>query len=54
MEKEKVQGVVEWPVPRSVKNVQKFLELPNYYRWFVKDFTRVAKSLHKITRKDVK
>jgi len=32
MEKEKVQGVVDWPVPRSVKNVQKFLELANYYR----------------------
>jgi len=32
MEKEKVQGVIEWLVPRSVKNVQKFLELANYYR----------------------
>ena len=27
MEKEKVQGVIEWLVPRSVKNVQKFLGL---------------------------
>jgi len=24
MEKEKVQGVIEWPVPKSVKDVQKF------------------------------
>jgi len=32
MEKEKVQGVIEWPVPRSTKDVQKFLELANYYR----------------------
>jgi len=32
MEKEKVQGVVEWPIPRSVKDIQKFLELENYYR----------------------
>ena len=37
-----------------MKNIQKFLELANYYRYFVKDFTRVAKPLHKITRKDVK
>ena len=43
MEKEKVQGVVEWLVPRNVKDVQKFLELANYYRWFVKDFARIAK-----------
>ena len=32
MEKEKVQGVIEWPVPKSMKDVQKFLELANYYR----------------------
>jgi len=32
MEKEKVQGVVEWPLPKSVKDVQKFLGLANYYR----------------------
>ena len=54
MEKERVQRVVDWPVLRSVKEVQKFLGLTNYYRQFVKDFTRVAKLLHEITRKDVK
>ena len=32
MEKEKVQRVIEWPVPKSVKDMQKFLELANYYR----------------------
>ena len=54
MEKEKVQGVLNWPVLRSVKDVQKFLGLTNYYRQFVKDFTRVAKPLHEMTRKNVK
>ena len=54
MEKEKVQGVVDWPVSKSVKDVQKFLGLANYYRWFVKDFARVEKPLHKIMRKDTK
>ena len=46
MEKEKVQEVVDWLVSRSMKNVQKFLGLANYYKQFVKDFTRVAKPLH--------
>jgi len=54
MEKEKVQGVVEWPVPKSIKNVQKFLELENYYRWFVKNFTKIARPLYKMTRKEIK
>jgi len=54
MEKEKVQGVIEWPVPRSIKDVQKFLGLANYYRWFVKDFAKIAKPLHEIMRKETK
>ena len=54
MEKEKVQGVVEWPVPKSIKDVQKFLGLANYYRQFAKDFTKIAKPLHKITRNEMK
>ena len=54
MEKEKVQGVVDWLVSRSMKNMQKFLGLANYYRQFVKDFARVAKSLYEMIKKNVK
>ena len=54
IEKEKVQGVIEWLVPKSMKDVQKFLGLANYYRWFVKDFATIAKPLHETTRKDKK
>jgi len=54
MEKEKVQGVIEWPVPKSVKDVQKFLGLANYYRRFVKDFAKIARPLHEMTRKENK
>jgi len=31
MEKEKVEGVTNWPTPQCVKDVQKFLGLANYY-----------------------
>ena len=51
IEKEKVQKVVDWLVLRNMNNVQRFLGLENYYRQFVKDFARVAKSLHKMTGK---
>jgi len=39
MEKEKVDGVLSWPEPKNVKDVRKFLDLANYYRRFIKDFT---------------
>jgi len=51
MQKEKVTEVLQWPRPRTVKEVQKFLGLANYYRQFVKDFARIAKPMHKLVRK---
>ena len=39
---------------KSVKDVQKFLGLANYYRRFVKDFAKIARLLHEITRKENK
>jgi len=32
IEKEKVKRVLEWPTPKYIKDVQKFLGLANYYR----------------------
>ena len=54
IEKKKVQEVVDWPVLKSVKDIQKFLRLANYYRWFVKDFAKIAKPLYEMTRKEIK
>ena len=54
MQKEKVKGVLNWPAPRSVKEVQKFLGLANYYRRFIKDFARIAALLHVLVRKEQK
>jgi len=31
MEEDKVKRVLDWPTPKCVKNVQKFLGLVNYY-----------------------
>ena len=31
MQKEKIKGILNQPVPQNVKEVQKFLELANYY-----------------------
>jgi len=40
IEKEKVKTVLDWLVPKSVKDIQKFLGLANYYRRFVKEFAK--------------
>ena len=54
MEKEKVKGVLEWPTPKYVKDVQKFLELANYYRQFIEGFASIARPLHDMVKKDKK
>ena len=40
--KDKVAGVLNWPMPKMVRDVRKFLGLINYYRQFVKDFSKIA------------
>jgi len=54
IEKEKVKGVLEWLTPKCIKDVQKFLGLANYYRWFIEGFATVARPLHDLVKKDKK
>jgi len=54
MEEEKMKGVLDWPTPKCVKDVQKFLGLANYYRRFIKGFASIARPLHNMVRKDQK
>ena len=54
IEEEKVKGILEWPMPKSVKDVQKFLGLANYYRQFIEGFAMVARPLHDLVKKDKK
>ena len=54
MEKEKVKGVLEWPTPKCVKDIQKFLGLVNYYRQFIENFASIVRPLHNLVKKDKK
>jgi len=52
MKEDKVARVLNWPVPKMVRDIRKFLGLANYYRQFVKDFVRLARPLNNLIRKD--
>ena len=54
IKEEKVKLALDLPVPKLVKNIQKFLGLANYYRRFVKGFAKIARPLHELIRKEQK
>ncbi|XP_042073114.1 uncharacterized protein LOC102307985 [Haplochromis burtoni] len=45
----KVKAVVEWPIPKTRKEVQRFLGFANFYRYFIRDFSKVALPLTNLT-----
>ncbi|KAJ9525532.1 hypothetical protein QJQ45_003106 [Haematococcus lacustris] len=48
----KVQVVKDWPAPRSVKDLQAFLGLANYFRRFIPNFSAIAAPLTNLTSKE--
>jgi len=49
---EKLSGVLEWPVPTKVKQIQAFLGFTNFYRRFIENFAKMSKPLSDLTKKD--
>lgn len=53
MDPVKLAGVRDWPTPRSVRDVQAFLGFANFYRRFIRDFSKIARPLYDLTKKGV-
>ena len=47
----KTEKVVKWPEPVSLREIQQFLGLTNYYRRLVEGYANIAKPLHRLTEK---
>ena len=44
----KIEAIQKWPIPTNITETQSFLGLCNYYRKFIKDYTKIAKPLYKL------
>ena len=51
MDPAKVSAILEWPIPKNVKEVQFYLGFANIYRKFIHNYSSLASPLTSLTRK---
>ena len=54
VDKAKMELIVKLPSPTTVKGVRQFLGYAEFYRRFIKDFSKVSKPLCELLAKDAK
>lgn len=54
MDPKKIDAIQQWKAPRSVKDVQAFLEFANFYRRFIACYSKVAVALTELTKTENK
>ena len=50
----KVEAITEWEAPTSVGEIRSFLGLAGYYRRFIENFSKIAKPMKELLKKDTK
>ena len=54
MDPAKVQVILDWARPDTLKQVQSFVGFCNFYRRFIRNFSRITRPLHQLAQKDFK
>ncbi len=49
MDPVKIAGIAEWPMPTKKRELQSFLGFTNFYRKFIKNYSKVVKALTALT-----
>jgi len=49
MNQKKVEDILNWPAPRRVKEVQKFIGFANFYRRFIQGFSKLTLPIQTLT-----
>ncbi|MBW0464207.1 hypothetical protein O181_003922 [Austropuccinia psidii MF-1] len=52
MDQAKVQQIRNWPPPRNLKVLQSFFGFANFYRHFIKNYSKKIRSLTSFLKKD--
>nr|GEZ90280.1 putative reverse transcriptase domain-containing protein [Tanacetum cinerariifolium] len=50
----KIKSIKDWASPKTPTEIRQFLRLAGYYRRFIEGFSKIAKSMTKLTQKNVK
>jgi len=53
VDKAKIEVIAKLPPPKCIKNIRSFLGHVAFYRWFIKDFSQIARLLTNLLVKDM-
>ena len=54
MDRAKVSAVLDWPTPKTMKEVQSYLGFANFYKKFINNYSALTTPLTSLTRKTTK
>ncbi len=50
---DKIREILDWPLPKTLKQIRQFNGLASYYRKFIKDYAKIMRPIVRYTKKNV-